>query len=241
MNTTIQRTLAAAAAVAATSALALAAPASASAAAASASAAPTTEVAQKRPTSVTTRADIDGDGRRDTTTMRLTSVDGETHRYTIETRTARGTRASVPLLVGADDADLEMIWVGAAHLDGKRGAEILVNACQSCDSTQLKVVTWSKGRLAFQAAPGMKGDNGYFWMVGARPYQVSGYTFSTRRGVRYVVHHDLQPSKRGTYRGTHTTYRWAKNTWVKTSTKSSGRVSDSVARQYDQLSGVSYS
>lgn len=231
-------------------AAAVAAIAASTAAAAVPSAATTTDTTTastaKPPTVKTSRMDIDGDGRRDTTTLRLTKPTNTRYTYTLETRTARGARASTPVVISDNGEDIDAIWWGAAGLDGTPGAEIVLNPSPVGDGASLRVYRWHKGKLVPQAVPGTRTwrNGGQDWMTVNMPWGIQGYTFYTSRGVRYVVDHDLKPYRStGKFSGTHTTYRWNTKTatWSKVSTKRAGLVSDAYAQQkYGGVFGVTF-
>lgn len=191
-----------------------------------------------------TRADIDGDRRADTTTLTRTGSIRRGYVYTITTRTARGARASVSFRVEDNGADATYVWRGTAGLDGARGAEIVVNESPVGDGEGLTVFTWRRGKLVKEIRPGgYSPRDGDTWMLANMPWLISGYTFTTDRRGRHVTHHELARVRglKGKVSGTHTTYTWSarRATWVKTSTRRSGLVDDPYAqRHYAGLFGV---
>lgn len=239
-TSTTAAVLAAAAVVTATAGLAGASSASATTAETSAPAAATA------PATRTSRMDIDGDGRRDTTTLTLRSLRNDKGTYDLVTKTARGARAATTFVVEGNGGDIDSIWWGAAGLDGTPGAEIVVNPSPMGDSASMRVYRWSNGRLVAQADPGATTwrDARNDWYVLNTPWGIHGYTFSTSRGARYVVEHSLEQYRTtNKYSGTHTTYRWNKSraTWQRVSTKRSGLISSSDAQnRYAGLFGVHF-
>lgn len=221
-----------------------------SAAAPAASAAPTSTapatVAAAPKVLRTSRVDIDGDLRRDTTTLTRTGSVRRGYTYTITTRTARGAKSAVSFRVEDNGADPANVWYGTAGLDGARGAEIVVNESPVGDGQPLTVFTWRRGRLVRENPPaGITTRDGHFWVLTNMPWLISGYTFTTDRNGRHVTHHRLTPARgknaKGKVSGTHTRYTWSKTrkTWVKTSTRRTGLVSDPYAqRHYAGLFGV---
>lgn len=77
------------------------------------------------------------------------------------------------------------------------------------------------------------------WTVAWPPFAAQGFTFSTTRGVRYVVRHDLAGSRSGrAFSGTHTTYRWTGRTWATVATKKSGILTAKAAQRYSGFHGL---
>lgn len=190
----------------------------------------------------TSRADVDGDGRADTTTLTLASTKNGVHRYLLTSRTATGARASLTIPIEDGGEDINAVWLGLAGVDGARGNEVVVNISPVGDGAPLRVYRWDRGRFSSVPAPGAPRTHKYDWFVSDHPIETHGFTFSTRKGTRYVVKHDLRSkSWTGPYRGTHTTYRWSKGTWSKVSTKSAGVLKQSVGAKYAGLSGLTWS
>ena len=81
-------------------------------------------------TPVVTRVDVDGDLKRDTVRLTSTKVSQDRYTFRITVTTAKGKRAIRDVHV-ADYLDGTLtpadIWGGTAHLDGVRGAEIMVD------------------------------------------------------------------------------------------------------------------
>lgn len=217
----------------------LATTASATSAEAATTAAPTAAAADTK----TSSADIDGDGRRDRVTFAQKREDRRGCHYTLTVKTARGAVVSTPVTArGA--CDPLMSWWGPIAMDGTPGAEIVVNLTPGSSDFTLRVYRWQRGALVLQAAPGARGsrDARNTWVAANTPRHHAGYTFSTKRGVRYVVRHDLRPyRKTGKLSGTHTTYRWAPatKTWVRVSSTRSGLVTERVAQlKYSGILGA---
>ena len=76
-----------------------------------------------------TRIDVDGDGRADLTTFRqLPTRDGHL-RFVLQTTTARGAGATMPVVLTDEGTNIttDDVWVGAAAVDGARGGEIVLD------------------------------------------------------------------------------------------------------------------
>lgn len=182
----------------------------------------------------TARVDIDGDGKRDTTTLRLTSYTKGRGFYTLTTRTAKGRTASTKFVVEDNGDNIEYVWGGVAGVDGVRGAEIRVNPSPVGDAAVFEMYTWRKNMLVKLPAPGAPRSNRYMWVVTNMPWGVQGYTFSTTSRGRFVMKHHLTPykGKVGRYSGTRTTYRWTSKGWSTFSVRKTGIVSDATAQKY---------
>lgn len=228
------------AATATTTALVLAgAVAAAPSATAAPSAAPAATTASK---SLTKRVDIDGDGRNDTVTLQLVSARGDKNGYRLTVRTAtRRTSSRVVYVYNLNDATVNDIWVGASGFDGVRGNEILLDLGGGVgDFPNLITYTWRNGKLGVLVSP--NGAARYpNWPITVPPFGVSGYTFSMKGSTRYVVHHELNPSKSGrgrSYSGIDTTYRWTPKGWKKVSSKRSGVLSAAAASKLGDFRGL---
>lgn len=185
------------------------------------------------------RIDIDGDGRADSTTFRKVGFNRGLHRFLLETRTATGRRARMSVTLPDEGTNLttDYVWVGAAGVDGVRGGEVVLDLWTVGDFPDVRVYTFRGGRFVNAPAPGSRRSG---WMVANHGMLVAGYTFSTVRGTRQVVAHELNGVQYGgPYRGTHTTYRWGRAGWVRVATRPSGLVPDATAqRHYSGLFGL---
>lgn len=205
-----------------------------------------TQAAAAAPALKSSRMDVDGDLKRDTTTLTRTGSIRRGYTYTITVRTARGATATKAFRVEDGGENPSYVWEGLAGLDGVRGAEIVVNSSPVGDSVPLTVYTWRGGKLVEQPRPGATSrSSDKMWTLVNAPWMISGYTFYTDRSGRHVTAHNLKPAKqKGKVSGTHTTYTWSKrsNTWVRTATRSSGIISDAYAQQkFAGIFGVEFS
>lgn len=77
---------------------------------------------------VTSRADIDGDGRADTTTFRLVPPRGTSSSlYRLSVCTEKGQRAHLDFRLGYEMQDASDFWMGMTGIDGRRGNEVVLD------------------------------------------------------------------------------------------------------------------
>ena len=189
------------------------------------------------------RIDVDGDGRADRTSLTKVATTRDDYTFRLAVRTAAGRSVNLPVKVPnyRDNVTAEEVWVGAAGVDGVRGGELILDLGGGVgDFPAEYVYTWRSGRLVTLRPPGARSGRTP-WAIADHWLLVQGYTFSMRRGVRYVVAHDLKNTSPGstiTYQGTHTTYRWARTSWVKVSSKPSGVLPESAHKKYASWHGL---
>lgn len=192
----------------------------------------------------TSRADLDGDGRPDRTTLTTVRTTARAHTFRLTTRTATGRTISTLITIPAnlDDTTTKDVWWGAAPIDGVPGAEVVLDRMAGVgDFPDCAVYTIRKGTFRVLRAPGAKSDR-TDWSVSNHPTQVSGYAFSTSRGVRRVVATRLTKTG-GTwdapvYSGFRTTYRWARTGWIRTGSERLRNVSDQRAQTFAGWVGI---
>lgn len=176
------------------------------------------------------RVDVDGDGRRDTVTAALS----RTGRLTVTVKTARGKTASLDVNYDGypdEKPSLKYMFLGTATLDGVRGADILIDPSSfTGDAWWWKAYTWRNGRLVQLKAPGS--DRRGYWGQAYFPEGADGYTFSTVKGVRTVLRHELRSdmARPARYSGTFTTYRWTAKGWHKVSARRVSGISSTTAQ-----------
>ncbi|GAB47125.1 hypothetical protein [Mobilicoccus pelagius] len=217
-----------------------------------ASAAPVTSAtptpATPAPPRVTTRADVDGDGRRDAVELTRRRVTPDEYTFRIDVRTATGRRAVRDVLVpnyGDGSLTPEDVWDGTAAVDGAPGVEIAVDRSGGVgDFPWPHLYTWRTGRLVPVAAPGASaGDLG--WMVADHFTLVAGYDVRTVKGVRQLTATHLDGRfgagrERLTFRGTRLTYRWQHGAWVKSATRRVGPLWEDAALRHAGWHGVTW-
>lgn len=172
----------------------------------------------------THRADVDGDGRRDTVTVGQASK----QRLRVHVRTARGATSTLYIAQGefgpwAPDKPYQ----GSAAFDGVHGQELFILYGMGAHTPWFKVLTWRNGRLYAARNPATGGmdwtpDAAYGYGVG---YTAGGSTANRRLAV-------TDASRRGDgYAGRQTHFAWVKNRWVKRSSNAV-RFSDRASMRY---------
>lgn len=190
---------------------------------------------------VTSRVDVDGDGRPDTTTFRFVSSNGQRASYQLAMRTARGKTASLRILTDdLADQPASDFWIGATGIDGIRGNEIVLDLVGGVgDATDIRTYAWRNGKIVLVPAAGSSARWPDWHQMWVQYNAATGYTFSQdRKGVRYVVKHDVKGSASGrTFTGTKTTYRWLNTGWKALKVERIS-VSRKVADSFTGLNGL---
>lgn len=205
---------------------------------------PGVPAAPDRPEPVVHRADVDGDGRPDTVTLTRRRVTTDWYTFRITVRTATG-RSAVRDVHVADYVSGTLtpfdVWRGTATVDGVRGAEINVDRGGNVgDAAWPHLYTWRAGRLVPLRSP----ESTAGWNVADHPASVAGYSFSTKRGRRYVTATQLRGRFAAdgtvTYQGTRTTYRWRRGAWVTVSRARTGTLSEARGQALAGWQGLSW-
>jgi hypothetical protein len=170
---------------------------------------------------VVARTDVDGDGRTDQVGMvaDLRASDANRGIVTIRVRTADGktlatTRRSVAWF--GKDADA---WYGAAHIDGRRGTELVVGQQMGAHSTFFRVITYRGGALVTLRAPKPPArtgrvDDTSLWYTDASVNFHDGYTRSRSKGAVYMNLTTAERNASGKgHSGWNARYRWAHGGW----------------------------
>ena len=114
---------------------------SGTAAAADTPTAPTTSA-----TTLTARADVDGDGRRDTLQLSRRRVTAEDYTFRLTVATAAGRRAVRDVLVpNYGDGSLQPadVWNGTAAVDGAPGVEVSIDRSGNIGATSFPRAAWA--------------------------------------------------------------------------------------------------
>lgn len=133
------------------------------------------------PAKVVSRADVDGDGRADRTTIVRTTAHGD-EAWRLTTRTAKGRTSSVvveaPWLYGSP------AWYGASRLDGQKGSELVVRSGFGAHTSFFRVFTWRAGKLVAQTDPS---TGELDWVTDGALSVSQGYRVTTSGGRRVLV------------------------------------------------------
>lgn len=211
----------------------------------------TTAAASTTPTASTTltsRADVDGDGRRDTIQLNRRRVTADDCTFRLTVTTARGARAIRDVVVpnyGDGTLQPEDVWNGTAAVDGAPGVELSVDRSGKVgDFPWPHLYTWRAGRLVPAPAPGVTSGNPG-WSVADHFVLVQGYDVRTVKGSRQITATELKGSfgadrERVTFRGTRVTYRWQRGAWVKVGTQRTGALTDAAAQRFAGWQGVTW-
>ncbi|MFY0405878.1 hypothetical protein [Solicola sp. PLA-1-18] len=152
---------------------------------------------------VVTRRDVDGDKRKDAVHF---SSDGSV--LTISVDRARGRTLSKRLRTSGVDGG---IWHGAAAIDGRRGAELVVVVKAGAHTLYNTVLTIRGGRLVTARTPAGAArwvtDSANSANIGWRRFKDDGRTYVTKRSVGR--------DEDGAWVGRAVTYRWTSDGWRK--------------------------
>ena len=153
-------------------------------------------------------ADVDGDGRTDEVGW-----------------ASRPARGMAIIRVRTDDDELltkrldvslwfdNGAWGGAAPVDGRRGAELLIGTQMGAHTPGYTMLTYRLGRLVKAPSPSALGPR---WYVDAAYSVDLGWWRHVDAGqVRLVEKEALRDGARRSFSGTHTTYAWRAGHWVK--------------------------
>lgn len=129
---------------------------------------------------VVSRADVDGDGRRDSVGISWSTGSDGADRSTVRVLTADGERLSTTTADshwrGANP------WWGAAAINRRAGHELVVGDDMGNHGASFRVITYRSGALTTQLAPGGE----YRWTIDSSNYANAGYwrTASTNGTIR---------------------------------------------------------
>lgn len=165
------------------------------------------------------RTDVDGDGRRDVVRFRVVAFD----HAVVTVATGRG--AALTQHVRTDWITPQ--WHGAARMDGRRGAELVVITNAGAHTLFHTVLTARHNDLARLNAPG----RGRTWVT-------DGAAFVNIGWKRYVVQERVFMAKRAVtkdgdrWSGRSVKYRWKRGEWRRVATSTLHPRSDRVASRF---------
>jgi hypothetical protein len=158
---------------------------------------------------VVARVDVDGDGRTDV--VRLRAI-GDTHSV-MTVATARGTILRKHLRT----TWIVPMWHGAARIDGRRGAELVVITDAGAHTLFHTVLTVRDGRLVKQKAPG----RGSTWITDGAAFVNIGWKRYVRQDHAFVVKRSVvKDSETDQWNGRAVKYRWGRGEWHRVSARS---------------------
>ncbi|MDO9378082.1 MAG: hypothetical protein Q7T56_04460 [Nocardioidaceae bacterium] len=178
--------------------------------------------ASAAPGGVVVRRDVDGDGRKDTV-----SVKTGTGSATVTVDRARGRTLTKRLRT--EGVPASAVWHGSAAIDGRRGAELVLVTTAGAHTLFNTVLTIQAGELRVSRTPGGAStwvtDGAYTVNVGWRRYTRDGQVFMTKR----VVLREISE----TWSGRAVTWRWTSGGWVRSGRAKALRPTDDrVAYRY---------
>jgi hypothetical protein len=123
---------------------------------------------------------------------------------------------------------LGSFWQGAAHLDGRPGAELVVGYTSGAHTSFFRALTWRAGRLVTLGAPGP----GAFWVVDSAAFVAVGWQQLARDPagtIRQLSAQRAGSSLHDPFRGTVTRYRWTPGGWRTEASRTVFPMSDRAA------------
>jgi hypothetical protein len=163
-----------------------------------------------RAAAVVARTDVDGDGVRDVVHYR--AINRKLARIRVDT--SGGERLRKDLDVSGWPRGH---FLGAARLDGRRGAELFVGTLLGAHTPWYTVLTYRRGALVVEHNPGASYPE---WVVDAYANGYVGWTRTVRHGHVYAVLRDVfRVSTSHRWRGKARRFQWGAHGWVKAGTR----------------------
>jgi hypothetical protein len=101
------------------------------------------------------------------------------------------------------------VWQGAAHLDGRRGSELVVGHTSGAHTLFFHALTWRDGRLVTLDAPG----RGVTWVVDGAANVAIGWQRRAGDPAGLIRHGFAARKSNGDMRLTVSTFRWRQGGW----------------------------
>jgi hypothetical protein len=163
---------------------------------------------------VVTRTDVDGDGRRDVVAIARRGADGA-----VDGSATVLVRTSPSHVASATRGTFQWVgplWLGAAHLDGRDGRELVLGSSAGVHTRYFRVLTWRHGTLVTLRAPG----GAPTWIVDSGNAGVMGWQRTAADPVGLVRRRVAQTDP-ATARvtGRVTTYLWSGQGWLRVRTR----------------------
>jgi hypothetical protein len=173
---------------------------------------------------VVARVDVDGDGRRDDVGV---AGRGSAAARSVVVRVRTGTGRIVSMRAAAEFWP-GSLWRGAAHLDGRRGAELVVGYTQGAHTLYYRALTWRAGRLLTLGAPGPR----VLWVIDGAFFVSLGWQQLPRDPagtVRQLTAQRAGSSVHDPFRGTVTRYQWTPRGWRTVASRTVFPLTDTAA------------
>jgi len=176
---------------------------------------------------VVAKVDVNGDGKSDQVGV-VRSGTAEDGKITVRVLTAGGrllkTSNALTFWGGGNG------WFGAAAIDGRRGAELVVGSTAGAHTEFFRVITYRSGKLVTLKAPARLPGSASRWTMDCAYSSNIGVSRSVRKGVRYLTVRTAVRNDSGVgHHGRTTVYRWKSSRWVQLSTKAVRYRSDQSA------------
>jgi hypothetical protein len=176
---------------------------------------------------VVAHVDVNGDGTKDAVGVARRGTNGKPGSAVI-VRVRTGAR-SVVAVRRPLDYWFGSPWHGAAALDGRKGAELVVGHVTGAHTQFLWVLTWRRGRLVTLPAP----DSAPDWVIDGAANVALGWQRRPTDPVGTVRRLEAHRNGSGTtFTGTVSTYRWSAGAWRLLERRTSATVPQRSAFQW---------
>jgi hypothetical protein len=173
---------------------------------------------------VVARVDVNGDGSRDSVGV---AGRGSAPRMSVLVR-VRTSRDHIVSVRAPAEFWTGSFWQGAARLDGRPGAELVVGYTLGAHTAFHRALTWRAGRLVTLGAPGP----GSFWTVDSAAFVSLGWQQLPRDPagtIRRLSAQRAGSSLHDPFRGMVTRYRWTPGGWRTVASRTVFPMSDRAA------------
>lgn len=176
---------------------------------------------------VVSHVDVNGDGVRDSVGLARRGADGAASGSVIvrvqvaPRRVVQVTRRLEPFYGSP--------WQGAAFIDGRRGAELMIGHVAGAHTQFFQALTWRNGRLVNLRAPGGGPD----WVVDGAWSVSLGWQRRSTDPVGTVLRREAyRNGSSKTFTGTVTTYRWSSGGWQRLRRSTNDRIPQDAAHSW---------
>lgn len=111
-------------------------------------------------------------------------------------------------------------WGGAARVDGRRGAELLIGSAMGAHTPQYTMLTYRKGRLTVEKSPRRSDGAGGRWAVDSALMVNLGWHRHVGRSGRIAMTYKeaWRNGKSNSFKGRNIQYTWTNGHWKRTNT-----------------------